>query len=186
MDRIEELYQRLLVEIGEDPDREGLVRTPARAAEAMRFLTQGYEQQIEEVLNGAIFAEEYDDMIIVKNIEFASLCEHHLLPFLGKCHVGYLPAGKIVGLSKIARLVDVFSRRLQVQERLTHQIAHALEEAIQPRGVAVVMEARHLCMMIRGVQKQTSKMVTSAVLGAFREDRRTRDEFMQLLRGNGD
>lgn len=186
MDRIEELYQRLLVEIGEDPDREGLVRTPQRAAEAMRFLTQGYEQQVEEVLNGAIFAEEYDDMIIVKNIEFASLCEHHLLPFLGKCHVGYLPAGKIVGLSKIARLVDVFSRRLQVQERLTHQIAHALEEAIQPRGVAVVMEARHLCMMIRGVQKQTSKMVTSAVLGAFREDRRTRDEFMQLLRGNGD
>lgn len=186
MDRIEELYQRLLVEIGEDPDREGLVRTPQRAAEAMRFLTQGYEQQVEEVLNGAIFAEEYDDMIIVKNIEFASLCEHHLLPFLGKCHVGYLPAGKIVGLSKIARLVDVFSRRLQVQERLTHQIAHALEEAIQPRGVAVVMEASHLCMMIRGVQKQTSKMVTSAVLGAFREDRRTRDEFMQLLRGNGD
>jgi GTP cyclohydrolase IA len=186
MDRMEELYQRLLVEIGEDPDREGLVRTPARAAEAMRFLTQGYEQSIEEVLNGAIFAEEYDDMIIVKNIEFASLCEHHLLPFLGKCHVGYLPAGKIVGLSKIARLVDVFSRRLQVQERLTHQIAHAIEEAIQPRGVAVVMEARHLCMMIRGVQKQTSKMVTSAVLGAFREDRRTRDEFMQLLRGNGD
>jgi GTP cyclohydrolase IA len=186
MDRIEELYQRLLVEIGEDPDREGLVRTPQRAAEAIRFLTQGYEQEIESVLNGAIFAEEYDDMIIVKNIEFASLCEHHLLPFLGKCHVGYLPAGKIVGLSKIARLVDVFSRRLQVQERLTHQIAHALEEAIQPRGVAVVMEARHLCMMIRGVQKQTSKMVTSAVLGAFREDRRTRDEFMQLLRGNGD
>jgi GTP cyclohydrolase I len=186
MARLEELFRGLLVEIGEDPDREGLVRTPQRAAEAIRFLTQGYEQEIGEVLNGAIFAEEYDDMIIVKNIEFASLCEHHLLPFLGRCHVGYLPAGKIVGLSKIARLVDVFSRRLQVQERLTHQIAHALEEAIQPRGVAVVMEARHLCMMIRGVQKQTSKMVTSAVLGAFREDRRTRDEFMQLLRGNGE
>jgi GTP cyclohydrolase IA len=186
MDRMEELYRGLLGEIGEDPDREGLVRTPKRAADAMRFLTQGYEQEIGSVLNGAIFAEEYDDMIIVKNIEFASLCEHHLLPFLGRCHVGYLPAGKIVGLSKIARLVDVFSRRLQVQERLTHQIAHAIEEAIQPRGVAVVMEARHLCMMIRGVQKQTSKMVTSAVLGAFRQDRRTRDEFMQLLRDNGE
>jgi GTP cyclohydrolase IA len=186
MDRLEELYRQVLVEIGEHPDREGLVRTPERAAEAMRFLTQGYAQDVESVLNNAIFAEEYDDMIIVKNIEFASLCEHHLLPFLGKCHVGYLPAGKIVGLSKIARLVDMFSRRLQVQERLTHQIAHALEDAIQPRGVAVVMEARHLCMMIRGVEKQTSKMVTSAVLGAFREDRRTRNEFMDLLRGNGD
>jgi GTP cyclohydrolase I len=124
-------------------------------------------------------------MIIVKNIEFASLCEHHLLPFIGVCHVGYLPAGKIVGLSKIARVVEVFARRLQVQERLTHQIAHALDEAVQPRGVAVVMEARHLCMMIRGVEKQTSRMVTSAVLGAFREDRRTRDEFMDLLRDNG-
>jgi GTP cyclohydrolase IA len=186
MDGLEELFRRVLVEIGEDPEREGLVRTPQRAADAMRFLTKGYAQDVADVLNNAIFAEEYDDMIIVKNIEFASLCEHHLLPFLGRCHVGYLPAGKIVGLSKIARLVDVFSRRLQVQERLTHQIAHALEEAIQPRGVAVVMEARHLCMMIRGVEKQTSKMVTSAVLGAFRADRRTRDEFMQLLRGNGD
>jgi GTP cyclohydrolase I len=186
MDALAELFQRALVEIGEDPEREGLVKTPSRAADALRFLTRGYEQDVKEVLNNAVFTEPYDDMIIVKNIEFASLCEHHLLPFVGVCHVGYLPAGKIVGLSKIARLVDVFARRLQVQERLTHQVAHALDEAVQPRGVAVVMEARHLCMMIRGVEKQTSKMVTSAVLGAFREDRRTRDEFMQLLRGNGD
>ena len=186
MDTLEELFRRVLVEIGEDPAREGLVKTPSRAADALRYLTRGYDQDVKEVLNNAIFTEPYDDMIIVKNIEFASLCEHHLLPFIGVCHVGYLPAGKIVGLSKIARLVDVFSRRLQVQERLTHQIAHAIDEAIQPRGVAVVMEARHLCMMIRGVEKQTSKMVTSAVLGAFREDRRTRNEFMELLRGNGD
>lgn len=186
MDALEEMYQRLLVEIGEDPEREGLVKTPSRAAEAMRFLTKGYAQDVKEVLNDAVFTEAYDDMIIVKNIEFASLCEHHLLPFIGVCHVGYLPAGKIVGLSKIARLVDVYARRLQVQERLTHEIAHAIEEAIEPRGVAVVMEARHLCMMIRGVEKQTSKMVTSAVFGAFREDRRTRGEFMDLLKGNGD
>jgi GTP cyclohydrolase I len=183
---LEALYRQFLHEIGEDPDREGLLKTPARAAEAMRYLTQGYEQDVASVLNGAIFEEDYDDMIIVKDIEFASLCEHHVLPFIGKCHVGYIPDGKIVGLSKIARLVDMFAQRLQVQERLTHQIAHALDEAIHPRGVAVVMEARHLCMMIRGVEKQSSKMVTSAVLGAFRLDRRTRDEFMALLRGNGD
>lgn len=186
MDALTELYRKLLQEIGEDPEREGLVKTPSRAADAMRYLTRGYEQDVQQVLNNAVFTEAYDDMILVKNIEFASLCEHHLLPFIGVCHVGYLPAGKIVGLSKVARLVDVFARRLQVQERLTHQIAHALDESIEPRGVAVVMEARHLCMMIRGVEKQTSKMVTSAVLGAFREDRRTRNEFMELLRGNGD
>lgn len=186
MGTLEQLYTRLLTEIGEDPEREGLLKTPARAAEAMRHLTRGYRQDVATVLNNAVFEEPYDDMVIVKNIEFASLCEHHLLPFLGVCHVGYLPAGKIVGLSKIARLVDVFARRLQVQERLTHQIAHALEEAMQPRGVAVVMEAQHLCMMIRGVEKQASKMVTSCVLGAFREDRRTREEFMMLLRGNGE
>lgn len=186
MDAMAELYRQVLLQIGEDPEREGLAKTPARAAEAMRFLTRGYEQDVTEVLNNAIFTEPYDDMIIVKNIEFASLCEHHLLPFVGVCHVGYLPAGKIVGLSKIARVVEIFARRLQVQERLTHQVAHALEDAVQPRGVAVVMEARHLCMMIRGVEKQSSKMVTSAVLGAFREDRGTRGEFMELLRGNGD
>jgi GTP cyclohydrolase IA len=183
---MEEHYRALMELIGEDPEREGRRQTPKRAAEAFRFFTKGYSQDVRTVLNNAIFQETYDDMVIVRDIEFYSLCEHHLVPFFGKCHVGYLPGGRILGLSKIARLVEMFSRRLQVQERLTHEIAHALEEAIQPRGVAVVMEARHLCMMIRGVEKQTSKMVTSAVLGAFREDRRTRDEFIELLRGNGD
>jgi GTP cyclohydrolase IA len=180
---MEDLFRGLLERIGEDPQREGLLKTPQRASEALRFLTRGYDQDVETVLNGAIFEEEIDDMIIVKDVEFYSLCEHHLLPFYGRCHVGYLPNGKIVGLSKIARLVDMFARRLQVQERLTHQIAHALQEAIQPRGVAVVMEARHLCMMARGVEKQSSSMVTSAVLGAFRNDRGPRAEFMQLVRG---
>jgi GTP cyclohydrolase I len=180
---MEELYRELLERIGEDPDREGLLKTPQRAAEAIRFLTRGYDQNIATILNDAIFEEEIDDMIIVKDVEFYSLCEHHLLPFFGRCHVGYLPAGRILGLSKIARLVDMFSRRLQVQERLTHQIAHALDEAIQPRGVAVVMEAHHLCMMARGIEKQNSSMVTSAVLGAFRADRGPRAEFMQLVRG---
>ena len=175
-------YRALLEEIGEDPNREGLQKTPQRAAEALRYFTKGYGQDVATVLNKAIFEEDYDDMIIVRDIEFYSLCEHHLVPFFGKCHVGYLPDGKIVGLSKIARLVELFSRRLQVQERLTHEIAHALEEAIQPRGVAVVMQARHLCMMMRGVEKQGSQMVTSAVLGAFRERDRTREEFMSLLR----
>jgi GTP cyclohydrolase I len=180
---MEELFRGLLARIGEDPHREGLLKTPERAAEALRFLTRGYGEDVATILNGAIFEEEIDDMIIVKDVEFYSLCEHHLLPFYGRCHVGYLPNGKIVGLSKIARLVDMFARRLQVQERLTHQIAHALEEAIQPRGVAVVMEAHHLCMMARGVEKQSSSMVTSAVLGAFRNDRGPRAEFMQLVRG---
>src|SRR6478672_2023597 len=179
---LETHYRAILEAIGEDPNREGLVQTPKRAAEAFRFFTKGYRQDVATVLNKAIFEEDYDDMVIVKDIEFYSLCEHHLIPFYGKCHVGYLPAGKIVGLSKIARLVEMFSRRLQVQERLTHEIAHELEEAIQPRGVAVVMQARHLCMMMRGVEKQGSQMVTSAVLGAFRERDRTREEFMSLLR----
>jgi GTP cyclohydrolase IA len=179
---MEELIRELLVGLGEDPEREGLLKTPHRAAEALRFLTRGYSQDVATVLNDAIFEEAIDDMIIVKDVEFYSLCEHHLLPFFGRCHVGYLPNGKIVGLSKIARLVDMFARRLQVQERLTHQIAHALEEAIHPRGVAVVMEAQHLCMMSRGVEKQSSSMVTSAVLGAFRNDRGPRAEFMQLVR----
>src|SRR5436190_6256920 len=179
---LETHYRALLEAVGEDPDREGLLQTPKRAAEAFRFFTKGYRQDVATVLNKAIFEEEYDDMVIVKDIEFYSLCEHHLVPFFGRCHVGYLPAGKIVGLSKVARLVEMFSRRLQVQERLTHEIAHALEEAIQPRGVAVVMQARHLCMMMRGVEKQGSQMVTSAVLGAFRERDRTREEFMSLLR----
>jgi GTP cyclohydrolase IA len=179
---MEEHYRALMELIGEDPEREGLRQTPKRAAEAFRFFTKGYSQDVRTVLNNAIFQETYDDMVIVRDIEFYSLCEHHLVPFFGKCHVGYLPGGRIVGLSKIARLVEMFSRRLQVQERLTHEIAHALEEAIQPRGVAVVMQARHLCMMMRGVEKQNSQMVTSAVLGAFRERGGTRDEFMSLLR----
>lgn len=178
-------FRALLEAVGEDSEREGLVKTPRRAAEAFRFFTKGYQQDIQKVLNNAVFEVDYDDMVIVKDIEFYSLCEHHLVPFYGKCHVGYLPAGKIVGVSKVARLVEMFSRRLQVQERLTHEIAHALNEAIQPRGVAVVMQARHLCMMMRGVEKQGSQMVTSAVLGAFRERDRTREEFMSLLRTDG-
>jgi GTP cyclohydrolase I len=179
---LEEHFRALIEAAGEDPDRQGLAKTPQRAAEAFRYFTKGYRQDVATVLNKAIFEEDYDDMVIVKDIEFYSLCEHHLVPFFGRCHVGYLPDGKIVGLSKIARLVEMFSRRLQVQERLTHEIAHALEEAIQPRGVAVVMQARHLCMMMRGVEKQGSQMVTSSVLGAFRERDRTREEFMSLLR----
>jgi GTP cyclohydrolase I len=179
---LESHFRSLLKVIGEDPEREGLRQTPQRAAEAFRYFTRGYQQDVQTVLNKAIFEEQYDDMVIVRDIEFYSLCEHHLVPFFGKCHVGYLPAGKIVGLSKVARLVEMFSRRLQVQERLTHEIAHALEEVIQPQGVAVVMQARHLCMMMRGVEKQGSQMITSAVLGAFRQRDRTREEFMSLLR----
>jgi len=184
-DRLQELYRQILIEIGEDPDREGLARTPARAAQALRDFTRGYGQDVSTVLNRAIFSEEYDDMVIVRDIEMYSLCEHHLVPFYGCVNVGYLPQGKIVGLSKIARVVDMFARRLQVQERLTHEIAHALNDAIEPRGVAVVIQARHLCMMSRGVEKQHSSMVTSCVLGAFRDDHSTRQEFMELVRGNG-
>jgi GTP cyclohydrolase IA len=180
-ERLTELFRQILVELGEDPDREGLLKTPARAAAAIGDFTRGYRQDVGDVLNQAIFAEEYDDMVIVRDIEMYSLCEHHLVPFFGSVHVGYLPQNRILGLSKIARLVEVFSRRLQVQERMTHQIAHALQEAIDPRGVAVVIEARHLCMMSRGVEKQQSSMVTSCVLGAFRDDRATRQEFMDLL-----
>jgi GTP cyclohydrolase IA len=179
---MESHFRTLIEAVGEDPNREGLQKTPRRAAEALRFFTKGYQQDVRTVLNNAVFNEPYDDMVIVRDIEFYSLCEHHLVPFFGKCHVGYLPDGKIIGLSKIARLVEMFSRRLQVQERLTHEIAHALEEAIRPKGIAVVMQARHLCMMMRGVEKQNSQMVTSAVLGAFRDRDRTRDEFMALLR----
>ena len=185
LQRLTELYRQILVDIGEDPEREGLAKTPARAASAFLDFTRGYQQDVSTVLNRAIFSEEYDDMVIVRNIEMYSLCEHHLVPFFGSVHIGYLPQGRILGLSKLARLVDMFSRRLQVQERLTHEIAYAINDAIQPRGVAVVIEARHLCMMSRGVEKQQSSMVTSCVLGAFREDRATRQEFMDLLRGNG-
>lgn len=178
---LEELYRQIIEQVGEDATREGLLKTPQRAADALRFLTRGYRQSVSEVLNGAIFEEPYRDMVIVRDIEFFSLCEHHLLPFFGKCHIGYLPDGRIVGISKLARVVDMFARRLQVQERMTVQIGSALQEALSPLGVAVVIEARHLCMMARGVQKQSSKVTTSEMLGKFREDRRTREEFLNLL-----
>lgn len=179
---LESLYREVLLELGEDPSREGLVRTPGRVAEAMKALTAGYRQSVEEILNGAIFSEPYEDMVIVRDIEFYSLCEHHMLPFFGKAHVGYLPKGKIVGISKLARLVDMYARRLQVQERMTVQIAAALEEALNPYGVAVVVEARHFCMMARGVEKQNSMVITSECRGLFRKQRATRQEFLDLLR----
>ena len=178
---LEELFTNLLKNLGEDPSRQGLVRTPSRAAKAMEFLTSGYRQDIDKVLNKAIFDEDYDEMVIVKDIEFYSLCEHHILPFWGRCHVGYLPKSRIIGLSKIPRIVDMFSRRLQVQERLTREIAEALETALDPRGVAVVIEGQHLCMMARGVQKQAPKMTTNVMLGTFREDSSTRAEFLRCI-----
>ena len=179
---IEKLVEQLLKELGEDPHREGLERTPERVAKAMQYLTSGYAKNVDEILNGALFVEEYDEMVVVKDIDFASLCEHHLLPFIGKAHIAYMPHKKIVGLSKIPRLVEMFSRRLQVQERLTTQLANTLNDALQPRGVAVVIEAVHLCMLMRGVEKQNSKAVTSAMLGAFRERPETRAEFMELIK----
>jgi GTP cyclohydrolase I len=181
---MERLIAQLLAELGEDARREGLAKTPERVAKSLRYLTSGYEQDVKDVLNDALFVEEYDEMVIVKDIDFASLCEHHLLPFFGKCHVAYMPARKIVGLSKIPRLVEMFSRRLQVQERLTTQIASALHEALEPRGVAVVMEGVHLCMLMRGVEKLNSRAVTSAMLGAFRERPETRAEFMELIKSS--
>jgi GTP cyclohydrolase I len=179
--RMEEIYAALLDEIGEDPEREGLLKTPHRAAEAMHFITAGYQQNLEEVVNGAIFHESSDDMIIVRNIEFYSLCEHHLFPFFGHVNIAYIPDGKIIGLSKLARITDMFARRLQVQERLTVEIANAVQQVLQPKGVAVVVEGKHLCMMARGVEKQASDMVTSHVLGVFRTDQATRAECMALL-----
>ena len=178
---LEDLFTKILENLGEDPSRQGLVRTPLRAAKAMEFLTSGYHQNIDEILNGAIFDEDFDEMVIVREIEFYSLCEHHILPFWGKCHVGYLPRNRIIGLSKIPRLVDMFSRRLQVQERLTREVAEALETALDPRGVAVVIEAQHLCMMARGVEKQAPRMVTNVMRGAFREDSSTRAEFLRCV-----
>ena len=179
---IARLVEQLLKELGEDVYREGLDRTPERVEKALRYLTSGYRMDVHSVLNEALFVEEYDEMVVVKDIDFFSLCEHHLLPFIGKCHVAYMPHRKIVGLSKIPRLVEMYSRRLQVQERLTTQIANTLEEVLQPRGVAVVMEALHLCMVMRGVEKQNSKAVTSAMLGAFRDRPETRAEFMELIK----
>ena len=181
---IEALIVKLLAELGEDARREGLERTPERVAKALRYLTSGYAQTVDDVLNDALFVEAYDEMVVVKDIDFFSLCEHHLLPFFGKAHVAYLPAQKIVGLSKIPRLVEMFSRRLQVQERLTTQIATTLDEVLRPRGVAVVMEGVHLCMLMRGVEKQNSRAITSAMLGVFRERGETRAEFMELIKSS--
>ena len=179
--KLERIYAQMLESLGEDPTRGGILKTPQRAAKALQFLTQGYHQNVEEVLNDAIFDEEYDEMVIVKDIEFYSLCEHHILPFFGKCHVGYIPRKKIVGISKIPRIVDMFARRLQVQERLTKQVAEALQEILNPAGVAVVMEAQHLCMMVRGVQKQHSQTMTNVMLGEFRDKISTRTEFMRCI-----
>jgi GTP cyclohydrolase IA len=180
--RMQELIRQLLAELGEDPAREGLVRTPLRVEKAMKFLTSGYAADIDAVLNEALFTVDYNEMVIVKDIDFYSLCEHHLLPFFGKCHVAYIPQGRVLGLSKIPRLVDLFARRLQIQERLTNQIAETLREKVDPLGVAVVMEATHLCMSMRGVEKQNSFAATSAMLGVFREDARTRMEFLELIK----
>ena len=178
----EDLYRELIGRLGEDPTRDGLVRTPERVRNAMEFLTRGYKEDAGKVLRAAMFDVDYDEMVIVKDVEVFSLCEHHMLPFFGKVHVAYIPRGKVIGLSKIPRLIDIFARRLQVQERLTRQIADAIEEAIAPQGVGVVIEARHLCMMMRGVEKQHSSTVTSAMLGAFRSDQQTRHEFLSLVR----
>lgn len=180
--KLERLYHGVIEEIGEDPTRQGLFKTPYRSAKALQFLTQGYTQKVDEIVNGAIFDEEFDDMVIVKDIEFYSLCEHHILPFFGKCHVGYIPNKRIVGLSKIPRIIDMFARRLQVQERLTHQIAQAINEVLQPQGIAVVMEAQHMCMMIRGVEKQRSNTFTNVMLGTFRAEDSTRAEFFHSIK----
>lgn len=181
-DPLQQLCTQMLTVLGEDPKRSGLEHTPARVAEALKFFTKGYHENVEDVLNGALFPIEYDEMVIVRDVDVYSLCEHHLLPFFGKCHVGYIPDKHVVGLSKIPRIVEVFSRRLQVQERLTVQIAETLKETLRPLGVGVVIEARHLCMMMRGVQKQNTLAVTSHMLGVFRKQQQTRDEFLKLIR----
>jgi GTP cyclohydrolase I len=179
---MQELVRQLLAELGEDPSREGLLDTPKRVEKALRFLTSGYSADVDTVLNNALFTVDYNEMVIVKDIDFYSLCEHHLLPFFGRCHIAYIPNGKVIGLSKIPRLVEVFARRLQIQERMTNQIAETIREKIDPLGVAVVVEATHLCMAMRGVEKQNSLAVTSAMLGGFRKDARTRTEFLELIR----
>ena len=181
-DKLDELYRNIITGIGEDPQREGLLKTPERAASATRYLTHGYQQSVDELVNNAIFESDNNQMILVKDIELYSLCEHHLLPFIGKCHVAYIPTGKVIGLSKIARIVDMYARRLQIQENLTKQIADTLMDAIEPAGVGVIIEAQHLCMMMRGVEKQNSKMTTSMMLGTFLNHDRTRSEFLRLVR----
>ena len=180
---MQDLVRNMLIAIGEDPDREGLVKTPERVEKSMKFLTRGYSQNIEDVVNGALFEAESDDMIIVRDIEFFSMCEHHMLPFFGKCHIGYIPRGKVLGVSKLARITDMFARRLQLQERLGRQIADAVNQVLEPEGVGVVIEGQHLCMLMRGVQKQNSVMTTSAMLGSFRKEESTRLEFLKLIKG---
>ncbi|MGX5220553.1 GTP cyclohydrolase I FolE [Pseudomonas sp. S9] len=180
-DKLSEHYREILIAVGENPEREGLLDTPKRAAKAMQYLCHGYDKSLEEVVNGALFASDNDEMVIVKDIELYSLCEHHLLPFIGKAHVAYIPTGKVLGLSKIARIVDMYARRLQIQENLTRQIADSIQAVTQAAGVAVVIEAQHMCMMMRGVEKQNSIMNTSVMLGAFRESYNTRHEFLQLI-----
>lgn len=182
---MQKLFYNLLKEIGEDPDREGLKDTPKRVEESYKFLTKGYRQNIDEVLNDAFFTAEDNHMVIVKDIELYSLCEHHMLPFIGKCHIGYIPDKKVIGVSKLARVVDMYARRLQIQERLTNQIAHVLMDKVGAQGVGVVIEAQHLCMMMRGVEKQNSKMITSAMHGSFRSQMATRTEFLQLISTTG-
>jgi GTP cyclohydrolase I len=178
---IADLMRKMLLKIGEDPERPGLVRTPQRADKALRYLTSGYDTDVQSIVNGALFEEKCDEMVVVKDIEFYSMCEHHLLPFFGTMHVAYLPNNRLIGLSKIPRIVDMFARRLQLQERLTHQVAETLNEVLRPKGVGVICEARHFCMMMRGVEKQHSGTVTSAMLGGFRERKETRDEFLSLV-----
>ena len=180
---MEAYFKKIIETLGENPERDGLKDTPKRASDAIQFLTQGYQQSLDDIVNGALFESDNDEMIIVKDIELYSLCEHHLLPFIGKCHVAYIPRGKIIGLSKVARIVDMFARRLQVQERLTKDIAETLLHITHAWGVGVIIEAKHLCMMMRGVEKQNSIMTTSVMLGGFREDRRTRSEFLSLVKG---
>jgi GTP cyclohydrolase I len=180
---MQDIIRQLLAGIGEEPSREGLLNTPKRVEHALRFLTSGYQADVDEVVNNALFTVDYNEMVIVKDIDFYSLCEHHLLPFFGKCHVAYIPKGRVLGLSKIPRIVEIFSRRLQVQERLTNQIAETILEKVKPLGVGVVVEAAHLCMSMRGIQKQNSVAVTSSMLGSFRSDARTRSEFLSLIKG---
>jgi GTP cyclohydrolase I len=183
MTQLSDLVKEMLVQIGEDPAREGLAKTPHRVAKSLHELTSGYSVNIDKLINGALFDVPYNEMVLVRDIDFYSLCEHHLLPFFGKCHVAYIPDKKVVGLSKIARLVNMYARRLQIQERLTSQVAKAIQEKLSPHGVGVIVEARHLCMVMRGVEKQNSIATTSAMLGAFRENKQTRDEFLSLIRG---